>query len=595
MNKKKDEHELISEFKLINPSYEYDLSNYVNNKSKIKILCDNGHNFEMSVQQHLRGYKCPICIGYKKNKDDIIKMCIDKHNGYYDYSKSTWVNLHDKVIIICPEHGEFTQSIKQHIKGNKCIKCSRRYKKSPKEFIDYCLTIDKDIKVISDYINGNTKLIFSCRKHGLFYKIPQQIKNYICDKCYIQNKNFEHFKQESIKRHSDRFDYSLSNYIDVNTKIKIIDKETGFIFEQTPQKNLSCNYFYNKRTVKDFITNSKLKHGEKYDYSKSIYIMNKKNIEIICHIHGSFYQTPNNHLQGAGCPKCNRFNIKETTIFNFIKENSEYDIIQSDRSILNGKEIDIYIPELKLGFEFNGLYWHSEIYKEKNYHIDKTKLCNDQGISLFHIWEDDWLYKQDIVKSMILNKLGRTENKIFARKCQIKEIGDNKLVRNFLNENHIQGFVGSKIKIGLFSEGELVSLMTFGNLRKSLGQKSQEGSYELLRFCNKLNTTVVGGASKLFKYFLNNYDIQEVISYSDLSRSNGNMYKQLGFTLQHNSDPNYYYIVDGIRKHRFNFRKDKLLKEGYDSTKTEIQIMNERGFYRIFDCGMQKWYTSTRK
>ena len=290
------------------------------------------------------------------------------------------------------------------------------------------------------------------------------------------------------------------------------------------------------------------------------------------------------------CLNCNPLGkkYKQEEINEFIHSSIDYIVISNDRKILNGKEIDIYIPELKLGFEFNGLYWHSELFRSPTSHIDKTKSCNDQGISLFHIWEDDWLYKQDIVKSMILNKLGKTPNKMFARKCIVKLV-DNKLVRNFLENNHIQGFVGSKIKLGLFYNDELVSLMTFGNLRKSLGQKSQEGSYELLRFCNKLNTTVVGGASKLFKYFLNNYDIQEVISYSDLSRSNGNMYKQLGFTHQHNSDPNYYYIVDGIRNHRFNFRKDKLVKEGADPTKTEIQIMNERGFYRIFDCGMQKW------
>ena len=190
---------------------------------------------------------------------------------------------------------------------------------------------------------------------------------------------------------------------------------------------------------------------------------------------------------------------------------------------------------------------------------------------------------------MILNKLGKTPNKIFARKTIIKVIDDNKLVRDFLDKNHIQGFVGSKIKIGLFYNNELVSLMTFGNLRKSLGQKSEEGSYELLRFCNVLNTTVIGGASKLFKYFLNNYNPNQIISYSDLSRSNGNMYQQLGFKLSHNSDPNYYYIIDDVRKHRFNFRKDRLVKEGFNPNKTEIQIMNERGFYRIFDCGMQKW------
>ena len=290
------------------------------------------------------------------------------------------------------------------------------------------------------------------------------------------------------------------------------------------------------------------------------------------------------------CTICNPIgessSIKENELFTFINDNYKGEIIKSYRDKL---EIDIYIPDLKIGFEFNGLYWHSELYKENNYHLEKTNLFKSKGINLFHIWEDDWIYKGDIVKSMILNKLGKTPNKIFARKTIIKVIDDNKLVRDFLDKNHIQGFVGSKIKIGLFYNNELVSLMTFGNLRKSLGQKSEEGSYELLRFCNVLNTTVIGGASKLFKYFLNNYNPNQIISYSDLSRSNGNMYQQLGFKLSHNSDPNYYYIIDDVRKHRFNFRKDRLVKEGFNPNKTEIQIMNERGFYRIFDCGMQKW------
>ena len=338
---------------------------------------------------------------------------------------------------------------------------------------------------------------------------------------------------------------------------------------------LSSGLSYNGRTYNNNLTDTYLSlHCDKcnscFDITRQLFV-NRTNIK------------------DEVCLKCNPISSgtskMQLDLYTYVNSH----VYSIDRIRVSNMEIDVYIPELKLGFEFNGLYWHSEIYKEKNYHLDKTKLCNDQGISLFHIWEDDWLYKQDIVKSMILNKLGKTLNKIFARKCIIKIVDDNKLVKDFLETNHIQGFVGSKIKIGLFYNDELVSLMTFGNLRKSLGQKSQEGSYELLRFCNKLNTTVVGGASKLFKYFLNNYDVKQVTSYSDLSRSNGNMYKQLGFTLQHNSDPNYYYIIDGIRKHRFNFRKDKLVKEGANPLKTEIQIMNEKGFYRIFDCGMQKW------
>jgi hypothetical protein len=291
------------------------------------------------------------------------------------------------------------------------------------------------------------------------------------------------------------------------------------------------------------------------------------------------------------CLKCNPIlngtSKMEIELFEFIKSKYQNQILQNHK--LFNQEIDIYLPLLNIGFEFNGLYWHSDIYKDSNFHLNKTKLLSNNGVKLVHIWEDDWTYRKEIVKSMILNKIGETKNKIFARKTEIKEVNDNILIRDFLNENHIQGFVGSKIKIGLFYNNELVSLITFGNLRKSLGQKSQEGSYELLRFCNKLNTSVVGGASKLFKYFINNYEPKEIISYSDYSRSTGNMYEQLGFSLSHNSDPNYYWVIGGIRRHRFNFRKDKLIKEGFDPSLTEVEIMKNRGLYRIFDCGMQKW------
>ena len=277
----------------------------------------------------------------------------------------------------------------------------------------------------------------------------------------------------------------------------------------------------------------------------------------------------------------------ESELFDFISFNYKGIIKKSDRDILNGKELDIYLTELNLAFEFNGLYWHSELFKGRNYHINKTNKCLEQGINLIHIWEDDWIFRQDIVKSMILHKLGKSK-KIFARKCEIKT-PNNKDVREFLINNHIQGFVGSNIKLGLYFEDELVSLMTFGNLRKSLGQVSSEGSYELLRFCNKLGYSIIGGASKLFKYFLNNYDVKEITSYSDSSRGVGNLYKLLNFEFIHESTPNYYYIINGVKKHRFNFRKDKLIREGGDPNKTEVQIMNEKGYFRIFDSGCKKW------
>jgi len=209
---------------------------------------------------------------------------------------------------------------------------------------------------------------------------------------------------------------------------------------------------------------------------------------------------------------------------------------------------------------------------------------------LIHIYEDNWLYKRDIVKSIILNLIGKTPNKIYARKCKLRTV-DNKLVREFLEYNHIQGFLGSKVKLGLFYEDKLISLMTFGTLRKNLGQKSKEGSWELLRFCNKLNTNVIGGASKLFKHFINNYQFESIISYADRSWSKGNLYEKLGFKLSHETKPNYHYIdkINIIRINRFNFRKDKLISEGFDTTKTEHEIMLERGYYRIYNSGSYKF------
>lgn len=258
--------------------------------------------------------------------------------------------------------------------------------------------------------------------------------------------------------------------------------------------------------------------------------------------------------------------------------------IIKDKTILNGKELDIYIPELGVAIEMNGLYWHSEIYMDKTYHLDKTKKCKELGIDLIHVWEDDWKMKREIVQSIILNKLGLIEKKVFARKCSISEVWTS-MASDFLDSNHIQGNCNSSVKLGLFYENELVSLMTFG-FRYTNGKKE----YELIRFCNKINLNVIGGASKLFSTFMKLYeDIDRIISYSDISIFNGKMYEKLGFQHVRTSEPNYFWVVDGIRRHRFNFNKKRLVKLGHDPNKTEVEILHDMGHYRVYSCGQEKW------
>lgn len=290
------------------------------------------------------------------------------------------------------------------------------------------------------------------------------------------------------------------------------------------------------------------------------------------------------------CAKCkpieSNVSGKEIQLFKLISEIYNGEIIRSYK--IGRKEIDIYLPEEKIGFEFNGLRWHSEEFKNNDYHFKKTKLCNENGIRLIHIFEDDFQYKIKIVKSIINNVLNKS-NKIYARKTYIKKINDKNLIKKFLIENHLQGFVNTNINYGLYYNDELVSLMTFMKSRKIINNTNKDTEYELVRFCNKIGISVIGGASKLFKHFLNDYKPKSVLSYCDISWANGGLYKQLGFGLIGLSKPNYYYVVNGKRENRINFQKHKLVKKGYDPNLTEVEIMAQLGYFRIFNCGNEKY------
>jgi hypothetical protein len=232
------------------------------------------------------------------------------------------------------------------------------------------------------------------------------------------------------------------------------------------------------------------------------------------------------------------------------------------------------------------LEYQSEKYVKDNNELYRLKTSRDNGSMSIHIFEDEWLYRRNIVESRVKNYLGLSDYNIYARKCEIRSVSKEDS-RVFLEYNHIQGSINGKYNIGLYYNNELVSIMTFGNLRKNLGSSSQNNTFELLRFCNKLNTNVVGGASKLFKYFIQTYQPDKIVSYCDLRWSCGKLYEILGFNLSHISRPNYFYIdkTNKRRENRFKYRKDVLVKQGFNESKSEHEIMLSRGIYRIYDCG----------
>ena len=267
------------------------------------------------------------------------------------------------------------------------------------------------------------------------------------------------------------------------------------------------------------------------------------------------------------------------------KHNIEYQC--SVRNIITG-ELDITIPSKNIAIEFNGVYWHSTKNKKSKYHINKFNKCNEKGIQLISIWEDQYINKKEICESVILSKLGIYNTKLYARKCNLKEVQSN-IAREFYTKNHIQGFCSATIHYGLYYDNELVSMMSFG--KRSLG-KGFNKEWELIRYCSKTNTLIVGGASKLFKHFIKEYNPENIISWSSNDTSNGNMYNLLGFKKENISSSYWYVDKNLIRYHRSNFSKSNLIKKGLieeNDTRSESEIMNVLGYHKIFDTGQTKW------
>lgn len=272
----------------------------------------------------------------------------------------------------------------------------------------------------------------------------------------------------------------------------------------------------------------------------------------------------------------------EDELLTFIKT-LNLSTISNSKTLIPPQELDIYIPDKKIAIEFDGLYWHNDKHVDKNYHINKTNKCKQNGINLIHVFENEWMGKRPIVESIIKSKLGIYNNTIYARNCIIKEV-DKDSKKAFLEDNHIQGNDNSRVYYGLYYKDDLVALMTFGNRLISKGKSE----WELIRFCSKLNTQVVGGASRLLRHFERYNNPESLKTYADLRYCfSPDFYLKLGFDLKHISRPNYWYYNEYTLLHRVNFQKHKLADklEIFDESLTEWQNMENNGYHRIFDCG----------
>ena len=470
-------------------------------------------------------------------------------------SEKTFNAIYGNQITKCPENNEY--KFKSVIDGYKFCKlacqCQKNQvskklkgKKKPK---DHAAKI-KQTNLKRYGVDNVGKLQKSIDAHKEFYSDKNKVDGII-----------HQIKQTKKDRYGDE------NYSNIEQRKKTWNKKySNKKYWSSRFPNINYDILHNKEKMKELYENKSLEEIMK--------MVNCKWPDLIRR-----YQTEYGfRTKFKSAPE------KEIELY--LQEININNIIRNTRKII-GKELDFYLPDYNLAIEYNGIYWHHEDIPHitKNYHYDKFIKCEKLGIQLITIFSNNWSNNKDIVKESLKVKFGISDS-IYARNTTVKKI-TSKDTKDILNQNHIQGYVPSQICYGLYNDNDLVAVMTFSRPRSGIG-KNQEG-YELVRYVS--NKRVVGGASKLLRQFRIDYPSESIYSYSNNEWSNGNLYKAIGFTIEKEVGPGYWYVHPKEEKllHRYNFAKHLLIERGENPDLTEVEICKKNGLLRVWDCGKRKW------
>ncbi len=489
------------------------------------------------------------------------------------------------------------------------------------EFIERARAVHGDrydySKVV--YKNNSTKVEVICAEHGSFFPKPiNHIQNQSgCPACVgCKRTTAEDFIERARAVHGDRYDYSALNYAGVDSLVSIGCTDHG-LFQQIAYDHTSghgCKICgvekcasANRRLLAEFIAKARAFHGDWFDYSRAAYINSTTLIEIICEAHGSFWQTPYNHANGSGCPACAR----EQTTSKGENELAQWvaglglQVSRNDRAALGSMEIDIFLPDLKIGIEYNGAYWHSDgKLPHPRIHEVKASKARDAGIRLITIWDFDWETRTDFVKRFLLHAFGLNPSpKINARACAVRWV-EASIASEFYTRTHIQGAAWRTIvNYGLFSGDDLVACMSFSQGVSRRGMMG-DTEWELARFAT--DRIVRGGAGKIFTAFVKNHSPQTVWSFSDRQHFSGGVYPALGFKedgrlaadyrVLHEASGRIWHKSAWQRKYIPTRLNELGIDESFDpatDVRTEREMQKLARVLRIMDAGKIRWRWTT--
>lgn len=585
-----------------NSKYSYDLSNYINTRSEISIICPSHGTFLQKVSDHLySGCGCPKCdVTRKLTTEDFVLKSRLIHGDKYDYELSEYGrNNYDKVTITCKIHGNFEQTPWAHMRGQGCPECANNRQYDTEEYIKLCKEKHQDLYDYSlvEYTGKNSYIKVICKKHGEFEQLARlHLNGYGCKKCRMSK--LEIWVKQFLDERKIKWEY--------NKKFDLLKHKKHLTFDfWLPDYNIciECDGIQHHQPVDFFGGQERFEDQQTKDYLK----------EEWCRHNGLFllridnFENPFSKLKSIVIDKYTKHIVEEKKSLppsdkirstNFDIDDRHYhelvDYISRHAQIENNFELEgesfIKIVDTNLLIKYVDYFHYSEVNTGKKALINIYNIANNNGYKVVQVFEDDWKFKRNIIESRILNLLSKS-SKIWARKTEVRFIDDFKIIRDFMNDTHIQGYVPSKYKIGIFYNNEMVGLLTLSDLRINLGQKKEVGTFEILRYSCKNGVNIIGGFDKALKFFIRTYNPNKIVSYANRMWSNeDNVYSKIGMKLESISDASYFYIVGDKREGRFSYRKDVLLsKYGYPSSMTEHTIMLSNSVYRIFDAGCFKY------
>lgn len=574
--------------------YDYSKFEYINSRTKVCVICHKHGEFLQRIDHHLKGSGCPKCAGVASvSFDEFSTRAKNKHNNFYSYIENTYINTGSKVGIVCPKHGVFYQLVSSHLLGCGCPKCNGGIRLDVDSYISKAKKIHGNYYDYSmvEYVNAKTKVKIICPRHGVFL---QEADSHLCGKGCPKCKSsiLENMVMNSLNKNNILYDYQY--------KISEMGKKSydfylpsfNLIIECQGEQHFSPVNFSSRMSDDEQLNffNERIN----LDYHKYNAAINN-GIDIVYFTNYSFFKQKNINIDLPFYKDKKLFQHTDELI-KFIKTRPES--VNIDENILLFKEF--------LGNISDGFVYHDGYFINKNYKIylvdckknDRDSLNSISRVdrkrhykSIF-IFKDEFFYKKHIIKNKLSHILNKNENlhKVGGRKVIIREIEHN-VSSDFLNEFHIQGGGQKTLSIGAFYNDKLIGVMSFKKLNNN------KNNYDLTRFATDYNYVCQGVASKMLSYFIREYNPDSIISFADRRWTvdkNCNLYTKIGFKLVGKNEPDYKYHNEKVDKykrfHKFGFRKQILHKKyGLDLSLTETEMVKILGYDRIWDCGLFKY------